>query len=84
MNGIHASFDFMELGSAADLALFDDNNPPVVLPIGTTSRNSLIMLNTEVADEDYGMIFVRTIDQTSIYLSDSMEDFFLLLRDPVA
>lgn len=46
LNGIHASADYAELGSAFDLALFEDNSPPIVLPIGRTTANDLIMMST--------------------------------------
>ena len=81
LNGIHASVDFAELGRALDLSLFEDNDPPIVLPIGTTTANDLIMLSMVIGDEADGMVILRTIDQENIHLGDTMDEFFALLRD---
>jgi hypothetical protein len=44
MNGIGAQLDAMEFASDADLALFDDNDSPQILPIGYTIMGNLLNL----------------------------------------
>jgi hypothetical protein len=81
MSGIHAAIDFAELANPADLALFEDNSPPIILPIGTTTANNLIMISMAVGEVDDGTVFLRTMSDENIYLSKTIEAFFNLLRD---
>lgn len=80
LSGIHASVQYAELGNTRDLALFDDNDPPTILPIGATRTGSLLMITTVTGDVDDGMVFLRTIGQENFYLCDSMDELFLLLN----
>ena len=81
LSGVHVPVDFAELGRAFDLSLFEDNNPPIILPIGRTTANDLIMLNVDLGDEDDGAVFLRTTDQNTIRLGATMDEFFSLLRE---
>ncbi len=44
--GICASHPTAELGRHRDIALFDDNDPPKIVPIGNTAVGGLIILDT--------------------------------------
>src|SRR5262245_54649104 len=81
--GIGADGRHAELGH--DTCNFDDNDPPIILPIGYTERGSLLYLVTEDAP-DYGSICVKLAFCWTVYvIADTMEEFFGLLRsdDPV-
>jgi hypothetical protein len=76
--GIGASYRFAELGH--DVDLFDDNDPPIVLPIGGTQMNNLLYLVTADA-EDRGSVCLKLAGNwTSFVLADTMDEFFGLLR----
>jgi hypothetical protein len=79
LSGIRATHRSAELGRPGDLAIFDDNDPPQVVPIGYTIMGNLILLVTH--PEGYGRILLRTFDE-SFWLADGIEDFFELLRTP--
>jgi hypothetical protein len=81
LSGIHASVQIAELGNKRDLALFDDNEPPIIMPIGATRTGCLLMITTVTGETDDGVVFLRTIGQENFYLCDSMVEFFLLLND---
>ena len=79
--GIGASRPRIELGREADIALFDDNNPPKIIPIGLTAVGGLIILDTAPGDGN-GCIFLKQAWGNFYYLTDSIEGFFALLREP--
>lgn len=76
MNGIGAADECAELGLRQDILLFDDNEPPQILPIGRTLGNYLILLVTH--PDENGSILLRTFTE-SFWLADGIEDFFALL-----
>jgi hypothetical protein len=78
MNGIGASHPVAELGSEADLAIFDDNDPPEILPVGYTTMGYLVLLI--IHPENRGWILLRTFDQ-SFFLGKGIEEFFGLLEE---
>jgi hypothetical protein len=78
MLGIGAPHPYKELGSEWTLALWEDNDPPVVLPIGNTPMGFYIVLVLEEAD-DYGQVLLRTFEEF-YYLADNMRSFFELLK----
>jgi hypothetical protein len=80
LNGINAVHEAAELGRPSDLLLFDDNDPPKIVPIGATGMGGLIILVTE--KEDRGTIFLKQAYAGFFFLADSIEDFFELLREP--
>jgi hypothetical protein len=78
--GIGASHHTAELATDATLALFDDNDPPKIVPIGDTGRGGLIILVTE--DEGRGTVFLKQAFGGFHHLADGIEEFFGLLREP--
>lgn len=81
MNGIGATHPTAELASEGDLALFDDNDPPQILPIGDTVMGNLILLITH--PEDRGCIVLKkAFSDESFFLAEGIEEFFGLLRQP--
>jgi hypothetical protein len=81
MNGIGATHPSAELASPADLALFSDNDPLQVLPIGYTIMGNLIFLLTQL--DDRGCIGLKKAgSEKSYYLAEGIEGFFNLLREP--
>jgi hypothetical protein len=61
--------------------LFDDNDPPKILPIGDTPLGSLIILDT-APGEGCGTIYFKQAFGDFYFLADGIEDFFDLLREP--
>jgi hypothetical protein len=81
MNGIGAPHPSAELASRGDLSLFDDNNPPQILPIGYTLMGNLIFLVTR--PEDRGCIWLKkAFFGESFFLAAGIEEFFELLHQP--
>ena len=79
--GIGASHEEAELGMPSDIALFDDNDPPKIVPIGYTGMGGLIILDT-APGEGQGAVFLKKEFGDFFYLTDGIEEFFGLLRDP--
>lgn len=79
--GIGASHPTAELGRASDIGLFDDNDPPKIVPIGRTGMGGLIILDTAPGDGQ-GAIFLKQAWGTFHYLTDTLDEFFGLLREP--
>src|SRR5262249_8861394 len=81
MSGIGAKYPHAELASKADLALFDNNNPPRILPIGYTLMGNLIFLGTHANSR--GRIGLKKASSAdSFFLAPGIEEFFGLLREP--
>ena len=80
LHGIGASNWEAELASDYYLALFDDNDPPIFVPIGHTSMGGLILLITEA--EGRGEILLKQAFGDFHYLAEGIEEFFDLLREP--
>lgn len=81
MHGIGASHPAAELASKADLAIFDDNDPPQIVPVGYTMTGSLILLVTH--PEGRGcIIYKKAFSDESFLLATGIEEFFGLLRVP--
>ena len=78
--GIGASHEEAELASDSCLALFDDNDPPIIVPIGDTAVGGLIILITEA--EGKGEILLKEAFGDFHYLAEGIEEFFELLREP--
>jgi hypothetical protein len=79
--GIGATHSEAELGDASYLSLFEDNDPPQILPIGGTPMGALIILDL-VAGDGAGAIFFKQAFGDCYYLADGIEQFFSLLREP--
>jgi hypothetical protein len=85
MSGIGASDESAELASPSDMAVFDDNFPAKILPIGYTVCGNMILLVTE--EEGRGeVILKKAYEQTYVLLADGIEEFFSILekRSPEA
>lgn len=82
MHGIGSTLeDVAELASNLDLALFDDNDPVQILPIGSTMMGNLILLGTH--PDDRGCIYLKkAFSDSSFLLAEGIEEFFELLREP--
>lgn len=80
LSGINAIHGFAELGSEASIAVFDDNDPVQLVPIGNTMRNYLILLVVDPTEDDYGHIALKTFDQTYL-LADNIVEFFDLIAE---
>jgi hypothetical protein len=80
MRGIGATVPAGELAHPSDLVVFDDNDPPQVLPIGSTPMGDLILLVTRM-DETRGNILLKLAYGDFYFLADGIEEFFGLLRD---
>lgn len=79
LSGIGASHEEAELGSDETMALFDDNDPPIIVPIGDTETGSLIVLVTE--PDGRGEILYKEAFGGFHYLASGIEEFFALLRE---
>jgi hypothetical protein len=79
--GIGASHVEAELGLPRRTALFDDNNPPKIIPIGSTGMGGLIILDT-APGEGRGDIFLKQAFGDFYYLTEAIEAFCALLREP--
>jgi len=79
--GIGASHPSAELGRPADIALFDENDPPKIIPIGNTAVGGLIILDTAPGDGN-GSIFLKQAWGDFYYLTENLAEFFALLREP--
>lgn len=82
ISGIGASHIEAELGRPSDLSLFDNNNPPEILPVGTTPLGGLIILSLK--PESCGEIWYKQAYGDFYYLADGIENFFDLLHTPPA
>jgi hypothetical protein len=80
LHGIGASHPYSELAQPRVLALFDDNDPPTIVPIGDTGMGGLIILITD--PEGRGEIFLKQAFGDFYYLADGIAGFFGLLREP--
>jgi SMI1-KNR4 cell-wall len=81
MFGVGASHSEAELGRPVDLALFEDNDPLKIIPIGRTGMGGLIILDVAPGDGN-GAIFLKRAFGNFHYLLDGIEAFFGLLTEP--
>lgn len=79
--GIGASHPTAELASGESLAIFTDNDPPQVVPIGDTIMGNLILLVTHPEGRGSIVLKIAFSDQ-SFLLAGGIEEFFRLLREP--
>lgn len=78
--GIRASHEEAELGLPRRTDLFDDNDPPKILPIGLTGTGGFIILDVAPGDGK-GNIFLKVAWGDFYYLCESIDDFWALLKD---
>ena len=81
LNGIGASYEGYELACQSDLSLFDENDPPKIVPIGGTPIGGLIILDT-APGEGRGEIYYKQPFGDFYWIAEGIEDFFTLLREP--
>ncbi len=82
MFGIGASHHSAELAVPGDLSIFDDNDPPKIVPIGSTGMGGLIILDT-APGEGNGEVYFKQEYGDFYYLAANIEAFFALLREPM-
>jgi len=80
MYGIHSPYSFATLGNLGDILTFEDNDPPIVIPIGDTVMNSWILVM--IHPEDCGKIVFKEAFGGFYYLADGIDDFFGRLVTP--
>lgn len=83
LSGLGASHSEAELGEPGTLVLFDDNDPPKILPIGDTAMGGLIILDT-APGEGRGTVYLKQAFGDFYYLAEGIEAFFGLLREPTS
>ena len=81
MHGIRSIHPEAELGKEEDIAMFDDNNPPEIIPVGCTIMGNLVLLVTHPDPEENGSVILKTIEST-FYLARGIVHFFALLQKP--
>ena len=85
LGGIGASHRCAELGQpdhGYHPNWFDENDPPIILPIGYTLMGNLIYLVTE--PQGRGVISLKKAYSNEAFdLATGIEEFFSLLREPV-
>ena len=80
MHGIGASHPTAELARENDLALFDNNEPPEIVPIGRSPTGNLLLLITH--PDGRGQILLKEAYGGSFFLAEGINEFFELLREP--
>jgi hypothetical protein len=80
MYGVATHSPSLELGQPADIALFDNNDPLIALPIGGTSLGDLVVLDLE--SDDWGAVYFKQASADWFRLADGIEEFFANLCDP--
>lgn len=81
LNGIGATHPTAELATPAELSMFDDNDPPQIVPIGYTLMGNLLFLITHPENRGYIGLKKAWSDE-SFFLADGIEGFFALLTAP--
>ena len=79
--GIGASHRSAELATPSWLSLFDDNDPPQVIPIGYTIMGNCLLLVTHPEGRG-NIVLSRASLERSNFLANGIEEFFTLLREP--
>jgi hypothetical protein len=78
MFGIDSGDKLSELAEPGCLGIFEDNDPPIFIPIGYTSLGGFIVMITE--EENRGMILLKKANGGFHFLAEGIEEFFALLR----
>jgi hypothetical protein len=80
MNGLGSPHPDFELNQPGGWRLFDDNDPPKVIPIGGTPMGDFIMLVTELGENPGTILFKQAFGEF-YFLAEGIEEFFGLLRE---
>jgi hypothetical protein len=70
----------LELNQPSGWNLFDDNDPPKIIPIGGTPMGDFIMLVTELGETPGAILFKQAFGEF-YFLADGIEEFFGFLRE---
>jgi hypothetical protein len=81
LHGIGATHVTAELGDASAIELFEENDPPQIVPIGETGMGGLILLVTSQEDDD-GVIVLKKPFGDFFHLASNIAEFFELIRVP--
>ncbi len=79
LHGIGAAHPEAELATKYQMSIFEENDPPEIVPIGETPMGSLILLI--VHEDGYGEICFKEAFGDFYFLADGIEEFFSLLRE---
>ena len=79
--GVGGPGDFANLSSVRNLSLFDNNRPAIILPIGVTIMNNLILLRTEVAAGRGNIALKLAFKSKYYFVAESIDVFFGLLEE---
>jgi hypothetical protein len=79
MFGIDSGDKLSELAEPSCLAIFEENDPPIFIPIGYTSLGGFVVIITE--EENRGMILLKKANGGFHFLAEEIEEFFALLRE---
>jgi hypothetical protein len=81
--GLGANAGSEELASPDSLAMFDDNDPPQILPIGYTMMGCLLYMVIDPEGDDCGQVSIKLPNSDRCYfLGKGIEEFFTRLREP--
>jgi hypothetical protein len=80
LHGINSGDEETELGDPGFMALFEGNDPPILIPIGYTALGGILVLVVE--EEGRGAIALKKAFGGFYHLADGIEEFFELLREP--
>jgi hypothetical protein len=80
LHGINSGDEETELGASSFMALFEENHPPILIPIGYTALGGILVLVVE--EEGRGAIALKKAFGGFYHLADGIEEFFGLLREP--
>ncbi len=81
MHGIGASHPTADLAEASALLLFDDNDPPLVVPIGYTLDGGHDPVVHAPGEATGGVIYKQAFGDC-FFLAESIGEFFGLLETP--
>jgi hypothetical protein len=79
LHGINSGDEETELGAPSFMALFEENDPPILIPIGYTALGGILVLVVE--EEGRGAIVLKQAFGGFFHLADHIEELFGLLQD---
>lgn len=80
LNGIGASLPCADIGSPANLSLFEDNTPAKILPIGYTLMGNLLLL--DLVGKTAGRVLLKVAFSKKVFVvADSISELLEGLSD---